>query len=90
MNEPPNQSLGNLDPSRTSGLTSITARAHPKSLPATMMLSPNNRRLFKKARFQVIVNTCCYDLLPPMPRNLEKPLNGSCSLIPDEPQTSCS
>ena len=36
---------------------SITAPVHTQSPPATMMLSPYNRRVFRKARFSVIVNT---------------------------------
>ena len=48
---------GNLDPSRATGLMSITAPVHTQSPPATMMLSPYNRRVFRKARFSVIVNT---------------------------------
>ncbi len=54
---PQTNRLGNLDPSRATGLMSITARVHTQSPPATMMLSPYNRRVFRKARFSVIVNS---------------------------------
>ncbi len=54
---PQKNRLGNLDPSRATGLMSITAAVHTQSPPATMMLSPYNRRVFRKARFSVIVNS---------------------------------